>query len=757
MRPDPSRARVRRGGTSLAGVAVAGCALLLVGATPPVAQAGTPVTLVAESFSGSTTASPDWATPALPVFGNSVCLTAGTNPAATPIPGCALPTPDAPGDGVLQLTGNAPTHAGGVAYSLSQPAVYGIDVSFDSYQYGGSGADGIAFFLAAADPSDPQPPATLGIPGGDLGYSATVTPANGLSDGYLGIGLDVYGNYTVPAFEGSGCSDPGWAGYYPDNVSVRGPGNGTVGYCMLASTAPGGGITGSLDGGSAGTRTGSRVPVEVVVNPTGSAVTTASGLDVPNGDYEVAFTPIGAGRQTLTGVLPTTGNGLIPDGTIPASWIDPSTGMPYQITFGWVGSSGSLSDDHEIGNVTSTTLSGEPPQLTASITDSAAGAPRYGADMDYDVAVSNSAGAGDEADGVTLTDTLPSGETPQSAGLGGTGWTCSISPPTVQCTNPGPVAAGGSLPALTIPVQVTAPVGSVLTDSATASSDDASPASGEDTVTVALDRTSFSSAASPPAVSSGNGVALSASGLPADATGTVGFASAGSPLCSSSVSSGAASCSTGALAAGSYPVIATYSGDSTFDGSTARADFAVTPDPVLGLSLSSIPDSATAGSTYSLSLGGSLVASGGPAYTAPTLTLTLSAGETFAVIPSGSGWNCAPVVGGTALSCDSTATTPIPAGTSLGSISGAIDIAETASGSVSVTAGLADAADLAIAAGAVASIQVTAAPAASVPPTGSQPSSPWWPPAALLIVAGTVLIIWGRRRSGARPRPASRG
>ena len=67
----------------------------------------------------------------------------------------------------------------GIFASTSVPTSRGLDVTFNSYQYGGISADGIAFVLAAVDPANPQTPSIIGQSGGALGYSAkaSVTPA----------------------------------------------------------------------------------------------------------------------------------------------------------------------------------------------------------------------------------------------------------------------------------------------------------------------------------------------------------------------------------------------------------------------------------------------------------------------------------------------------------------------------------------------------------------------------------------------------
>ncbi len=101
---------------------------------------------------------------------------------------------------------------------------------------------------------------------------------------------------------------------------VRGPGNGTVGYCAINSTA----TTTSSPALTlrATTRAASVVPVEVAINPTAASFTTASGITVAAGTYKVVFTPVDGSATTLTGTLPT-----VPSGLYPSSWTTAS-GIP---------------------------------------------------------------------------------------------------------------------------------------------------------------------------------------------------------------------------------------------------------------------------------------------------------------------------------------------------------------------------------------------------------------------------------------------
>ena len=226
-----------------------------------------------------------------------------------PDPGCQSPAIDTAPNGALRLTSATGNLDGGASYCRSVPSSQGLDIRFSTYQYGGNGADGILFYLAGTDPDHPAPPSTLGPPGGHLGYSggSAAPTGNGMANGYLGIGFDVYGNYTNSSFDGTGCTNPSWIGsgvQVPGQVTVRGPGSGTVGYCPLASSQAGGGLTGALGTGSSGT-SGSCGPVEIAINPTAAAISTSGIPSVPPLSFVVTVSPLeGAKTQYITGGLP---------------------------------------------------------------------------------------------------------------------------------------------------------------------------------------------------------------------------------------------------------------------------------------------------------------------------------------------------------------------------------------------------------------------------------------------------------------------
>ncbi len=159
----------------------------------------------------------------------------GTNPTNTgsqlPLVGLGVSggntVADPIGSGALRLTngGQQSTQESGAIISATPyPSNQGIQVTFTTYTYGGnsydngnalSGADGIAFYLMnAGPPADGSSYGTLGSKypfyqiwnsraasigafGGSLGYSCAngKNPSDGMPGGYLGLGIDEFGNY----------------------------------------------------------------------------------------------------------------------------------------------------------------------------------------------------------------------------------------------------------------------------------------------------------------------------------------------------------------------------------------------------------------------------------------------------------------------------------------------------------------------------------------------------------------------------------
>ena len=207
--------------------------------------------VIQDNFTGAAS-SFDWKT-----F-NGACLTAGdgtgTIPACVGLPyyqgqtlygGYTGTLPDPVGNGALRFTNgnnsgggfaNGYNQAGGVISNFTFPSGQGLQITFTTMTYrgnsggaGGDGADGISFFLmdGAYNAYD------LGAFGGSLGYTCSnanndPTPRadgtrrqyDGLIGGYLGLGIDEYGN-----FLNAGDNTASGYGYQPGRIGLRGTGN----------------------------------------------------------------------------------------------------------------------------------------------------------------------------------------------------------------------------------------------------------------------------------------------------------------------------------------------------------------------------------------------------------------------------------------------------------------------------------------------------------------------------------------------------
>ena len=148
--------------------------------------------------------------------GSSAVATSSTNynssPTTSSIPGCNLTTPDAPSSGALRLTPASGSQHSAIVSNYTFPTNAGLQVTFTTYTWGGAGsgagganegADGISFFLMdGTAPTSYTPPGgtltpNLGSWGGSLAYTCSNAnpPYTGLTGGYLGLGMDEYGNF----------------------------------------------------------------------------------------------------------------------------------------------------------------------------------------------------------------------------------------------------------------------------------------------------------------------------------------------------------------------------------------------------------------------------------------------------------------------------------------------------------------------------------------------------------------------------------
>ncbi|QKW35568.1 hypothetical protein HUT06_17265 [Actinomadura sp. NAK00032] len=241
----------------LRAVALTGVAAAAVSAGPAQAAPQRPRSvLVGESFTGA-------AADSRFIGYGAACLTGArrgghvAEASNHPLGGChpdpagPVPPVDAAPHGYLQLTDAHVEETGAVLFDSPIPADDGVEVTFEQWQYGNTTripADGISFFLT----DGAKRLTTPGAFGGSLGYAQKLPDGSpggqivpGVEGGYLGIGLDVLGDYFGDGeARGNGCSRRSPAGTRfqapppgPNIVTARGPGNGTEGYCVLAATA----------------------------------------------------------------------------------------------------------------------------------------------------------------------------------------------------------------------------------------------------------------------------------------------------------------------------------------------------------------------------------------------------------------------------------------------------------------------------------------------------------------------------------------
>lgn len=627
------RARLSFARARVVVVAAAVAGMVALGVTPLVsasAAAGAQTVFVNDSFTGASVSG--YIKPSAPAGTNVACLTASSNTSGTPVPGCSSTPIDAAGSGALRLTSAGTTQEGGIGASQSVPISKGLDASFESYQYGGSAADGIVFYLAVTDPYNPQVPTAIGQAGGSLGYSATGGTSPGLAHGYLGLGLDVYGNYLNSSFDGTGCSTaPG--GKQATNVTVRGPGNGTAGYCVLPGYDSSIGGTGALHGS---TRAGSQVPVEVVINPSASTTNFtdaafASSPAVAARSYAIAFTTIGATTPTIvTGTLPDLRNAAY-TGLVDPSWYDPGTGLPYKLTYGWVASTGGSTDVHEVNNLDVQTVNGPVPVLAATSSLSTA-TPEHASAATYTVSPSVSSTGGTETSPVRVTTTFPAGITPGT--YAGTDYTCTLSGQTETCTYTGTTAAGSSLPALALPFSATGTAsGTAQTISSVTASTDATAVTSVASVTITKIATTTTLAVSPASPTYGSAETFTATVSPTSATGTVAFVdgTTGKTLCAAAVvTAGVATCTTTTAGpVGSHTITASYSGDAN-NAASAGTLTVSTQAIATSITVAASPGTVEFGSTSTLTASGLPGAAGG------TITFTDADGNTLCTSATGS-------------------------------------------------------------------------------------------------------------------------
>ena len=288
--------------------------------------------------------------------------------------------PDPIGDGWLRLTPSTTQQLGYGYVNTSFPSSLGVLVDFEytAWRTAGTGADGFSVFLF-----DALTPFSIGGPGGSLGYaqSNNVIPNNtGLAGGYIGIGVDEFGNWSSNVNGKSG-----GPGSRPNAVAVRGPAP-TYTYIdgqQIITDDSGPGDNGGVD-----------YNTPIASRPTESQFYRRLQFEI---------VPGGGGTYSLTVRWKTTLNGSFVTLFGPVTLATPP---PPVLKVGFAASTGAFINTHEIRNVLITTPGNIRVTKSAPLSVTADTYPKI---IPYRVVVAN--GTAGTVTGITFTDHLPPGYT----------------------------------------------------------------------------------------------------------------------------------------------------------------------------------------------------------------------------------------------------------------------------------------------------------------------------------------------------------
>jgi T5SS/PEP-CTERM-associated repeat protein len=308
--------------------------------------------LVDTTFQGGPSSAPGWVLPT------------GTLQGLTAVTGA---NGDTDGTGWLRMTSSTVNNQTGFAY-LNQAVTLssGIDVKIQYQTWGGSttspyGADGIALDLFSPGNVTPTP----GGFGGSLGYAQfKLNPASpllpGITGGIVGIGIDEHGNFSTNTQQRVGGNATGT----PNSITLRGPGTGS------GSTGPNGGTsTTDPNYGFIGTKTvnnpfkiqtGAGAGMPLQPRPTGAA-------NLRFAEFKVDTTKLALGLLPVTVTL-TNGSGSTPQVMNFDIYAQMATfyglvngvpNIPKTFEIGFTSSTGASTNNHEIRNVTVTTVNSD--------------------------------------------------------------------------------------------------------------------------------------------------------------------------------------------------------------------------------------------------------------------------------------------------------------------------------------------------------------------------------------------------------------
>ncbi len=300
---------------------------------------------------------------------------------------------DTPATGVLQLTPAVQQREAFVIYNNPIAATGGLKVTFNFFAYNrgtlpapdGSllGADGISFFLIDGTAT----PTKAGGFGGSLGYAQnTNSNSLGLAGGYLGVGLDEFGNFSNPT-----AGRVGGTGLLPDAVGVRG--KESTSYQFLTNAA----IAIGIDNKDASLRTDAKRSVQIILSPPTSA--TPNRLSVA---FDVNQNGIFDANETVIDIP----NLAAVNGAVPSTF-----------KFGFAAATGGNTNVHEISDVIVESV--DAPTLVADVSTLKKGPLSAQASSTITYTITSTNNGPNDAESVLIQDPLPAGLTFVSADNGG--------------------------------------------------------------------------------------------------------------------------------------------------------------------------------------------------------------------------------------------------------------------------------------------------------------------------------------------------
>ena len=314
---------------------------------------------------------------------------------------------DPSGSGWLRLTNNTGNQTGFAYNTTTFDLSAGALIQFDYATWGGNGADGYSVYLFDAN----VPTFNIGAFGGSLGYaqkSATAScgaaPANvpGISGGYVGIGVDEFGNYAY------GCEGRnGGSAQKPNTVTVRGS---VVGF--------GGGAVGS-------TQSTTSYPW-IATSATSGTSLWYNGTPRPGQfgtDYRKVIIRISPAPNPVADVWIQYGYNTTPVQMVTSQTL-PAISASQQLKIGYAASTGGSTNYHEIRNLLITTINqstaidlGVTKTAVTTGTSTAITSALVGSSFQYLLTARNYGPNNVTATGVGITDNFP-------ANLSAGSWAC---------------------------------------------------------------------------------------------------------------------------------------------------------------------------------------------------------------------------------------------------------------------------------------------------------------------------------------------